>query len=340
MVRKSWFTRTVILTVALTLLLVMMGAWVRLTDAGLGCPDWPGCYGKLTPTQAKAEIAKAVLEQGGEHGPVSMGKAWREMAHRYLATLVGFLILVMAIWAFVKRKTPTPGRPAQGWKLPLALLIVVIWQGIFGMWTVTMALMPIIVTIHLLGGMLTFALLVWLMNRQFSLPQYVDNEPMANLQGLAWLGMAVLMMQIFLGGWTSTNYAALACSDLPLCQGKLWPASDFENGFSLVRKLGEDSAGNRITFPALTAIHLSHRIGAIVVLIVLGFLAHRVAKAGDRSLGRAIAGVLALQVALGIANVWFSLPLWVAVLHNGGAAVLLALLVTLNYRVYHAQRRL
>lgn len=333
------FRKTVVGTLILTLILVMMGAWVRLTDAGLGCPDWPGCYGKLTPLGAKQDIAKAVIEQGGEHGPVSMGKAWREMVHRYLATFVGFLILVMAIWSVVKRNTDSASRRQQGWILPVVLLFVVIWQGLFGMWTVTLDLMPIIVTIHLLGGMLTLSLLAWLANRQYAKPQYLDNEPVAKLRGLAVWSLIVVAAQIFLGGWTSTNYAALACHDLPLCQGQLLPPTDFKTGFTLLRELGVDPAGDPITFPALTAIHLVHRLGAIIVTIVVGLLAWRTIRAGEVTLGRAVGAALLLQLILGLANIVFSLPLWLAVAHNGGAALLCMLLVTLNYRVYHAQLR-
>ncbi len=346
--RLFTFRNFVISTFALTLFLVMMGAWVRLTDAGLGCPDWPGCYGKFTPLHAAKDIAKAVAEQGGEHGPVSMGKAWNEMLHRYLASFVGLLILIMATWSVFKpipKAGPALARTAsakpatQGWGLPVILLAVVIMQGMFGMWTVTLDLMPIIVTIHLLGGMITFSLLAWLMNRQFALPRYVDNEPVGRLKPWVLASAVVVVAQIILGGWTSTNYAALACPDLPLCQGQVWPPSDFRLGFTILRELGVDPAGNPITFPALTAIHLTHRIGAIFVLCIVAMTAMRAATAGERPLGRAIAVILIIQLLLGLSNVWFSLPIWVSVLHNGGAAVLLALLVTLNYRVYHARRR-
>jgi heme a synthase len=335
----SYFKKLVVLTLALTLILVMMGAWVRLTDAGLGCPDWPGCYGKLTPTMAKDEISKAVQVQGGEHGPVSMGKAWREMLHRYLASFVGLLILIMAGIALAQKKPVNTKSVTAPWKLPLGLLAVVIMQGLFGMWTVTLDLRPIIVTTHLMGGMLTFAMLTWLFCRQQAVPKAIDFEPLARLRPMALIAMAVLVGQIFLGGWTSTNYAALACSDLPLCHGKLIPDVNFSQGFTLFRELGVDPAGNPITLPALTAIHLTHRLGAIVAFVVIGLLVGRVIAAGQSWLGRAIGVALLVQVALGLSNVWFSLPLPVATLHNGGAAVLLGLLVILNYRVYHAQLR-
>jgi heme a synthase len=337
------YKNAVSLTLLLTLVLVMMGAWVRLTDAGLGCPDWPGCYGKLTPTQAKDEINRAVAQQGGEHGPVSLGKAWREMLHRYLASFVGLLIVGIAVLAFKQRNAIKSALLPRPWLLPVWLVFVVVIQGLFGMWTVTLNLRPIIVTTHLMGGMLTFSLLAWLINRQLNgtkaALRAVDYEPIARLRPLALIALSVVVLQIFLGGWTSTNYAALACNDLPLCHGKLVPDVNFSQGFTLFRELGVDPAGNPLTFPALTAIHLTHRVGAIVTFIIVGLCSYRVVTAGQAGLGGLIGLALLIQVLLGLSNVWFSLPLPVAVMHNGGAAVLLGLLVTLNYRVYHATKR-
>ena len=328
------FKRVITFACVITLALVMLGAWVRLTDAGLGCPDWPGCYGKLTPHHAANDIAGAVAEQGGEHGPVSMGKAWREMIHRYLASFLGLVIVAIAALAFSQRK-----KLSQPLLLPFALVAVVIMQGMFGKWTVTQDLMPIIVTTHLAGGMLTFGLLIWLWNRQQSGARYIDPEPMALIRPFALIGFGLIVTQILLGGWTSTNYAALACSELPTCKnGQWWPDTDFPKGFELMRHLGKTSAGEGITIDALTAIHLSHRIMAIVVFVYVAWLSMRVAKSGERKLGRWLALALIAQVIFGLSNVWFSLPLPVAVLHNGGAAVLVALFVTLNYRSYHARR--
>ncbi len=335
----SYYKKLVGFTLVVTLILIMMGAWVRLTDAGLGCPDWPGCYGKLTPSMAKHEITKAVEVQGGEHGPVSLGKAWREMLHRYLASFLGLLILVLAALALKNaKKAATKTLPAP-WILPVAMLFVVIMQGLFGMWTVTLNLRPIIVTTHLMGGMLTFALVVWLFNRQLAHIKAVDFEPLARLRTAAMVVMAILVGQIFLGGWTSTNYAALACIDLPLCHGKIIPDVNYAQGFTLFRELGVDPAGNPIMLPALNAIHFTHRLGAIVAFVAVGWLSGKAVKAGQVVLGRAIGVALIIQVLLGLSNIWFSLPLPVATMHNGGAAVLLGLLVTLNYRVYHATRQ-
>jgi cytochrome c oxidase assembly protein subunit 15 len=320
-------------TVVLTLVLIMLGAFVRLTDAGLGCPDWPGCYGNLTPLGAKEEIAKAVAEQGGEHGAVSMGKAWREMIHRYIAKILGLVIIVIAFVAWRRRE-----QLGQSPALPVALVGVVILQGIFGMWTVTLLLKPAIVTGHLIGGLITFSLLLWLWLRQLPQPRYVDAEPVAALSGAALVGLVLLSVQIFLGGWTSTNYAALACTDLPTCQGAWWPDANFADAFHVFRELGKTGDGEFLPMQALTAIHLMHRIGAVVVLVALGWLGHRVMRTeGMRGLGAAILVVLALQWLLGLSNVYWSLPLPVAVAHNGGAALLLGLLVVLNFRAHRAR---
>jgi cytochrome c oxidase assembly protein subunit 15 len=329
----QWFRRLVGFTVVLTLCLIMIGAWVRLTDAGLGCPDWPGCYGKLFPSQAKEQIAQAVAEQGGEHGPVSMGKAWREMGHRYVAKILGLLIIVIAAVAWLRRR-----EFQQSPALPIWLVGVVILQGLFGMWTVTLLLKPAIVTGHLLGGMLTFGLLLWLWLRQLPQPRYVDAEPVASLATPALAGLLFVVGQIFLGGWTSTNYAALACTDLPTCQGAWWPDMNFRDAFHFFRELGMTEDGEILPVEALTAIHLIHRIGAVAVLAVIGWLGWRVMRTdGTRGLGAAILCALAAQWLLGLANVYFSLPIAVAVAHNGGAAVLLGLLVMLNFRAHRAR---
>lgn len=330
---RRGFRRMVGAAVVLVLALIMLGAWVRLTDAGLGCPDWPGCYGKITPAQAKAEIAQAVQEQGGEHGPVSMGKAWREMIHRYVAIALGLLVVAIAITAW-RRRVELRQSPL----LAIALVGVVVLQGLFGKWTVTLLLKPAIVTGHLLGGMLTFALLLWLWLRQQPPARYLDAEPVAALRAPALFALAMVALQIFLGGWTSTNYAALACTDFPTCQGHWWPPANFRDGFHFVRELGMTGDGQLLPLEALTAIHLVHRLGAIAVLAVLAWLGVRTIRSeGERRLGVAILAMLAIQWALGLANIWLSLPISVAVAHNGGAAVLLGLLVMLNFRAFRAR---
>ena len=330
------FRRLVTAAAVLTLALVMLGAWVRLTDAGLGCPDWPGCYGKLTPAHATDRIAQAVAEQGGETGPVSMGKAWREMVHRYVATTLGLLIIAIAVLAWRRRAVLK-----QSPLLAASLVGVVVLQGLFGKWTVTLLLKPAIVTGHLVGGVLTFGLLLWLWLRQQPARRNVDAEPVAALRVPAIAGLAAVALQIFLGGWTSTNYAALACTDLPVCQGQWWPAANFADGFHFLRELGRTGDGGLLPIQALTAIHLAHRIGAVVVLAVIGWLGWRVARTpGERRLGAALLAALALQWSLGLANVWLSLPLPVAVAHNGAAVVLLGLLLVLNFRAFRARLRI
>ena len=316
--------------------LIMIGAWVRLTDAGLGCPDWPGCYGKLSPVQAKAQIAQAVAEQGGDHGPVSLGKAWREMIHRYIATGLGLLIIGIVLMALRLRH-----RLEQSPWLATFTLGVVILQGLFGKWTVTLLLKPAIVTGHLIGGLLTFSLLFWLWLRTRQAIEAVGSRlkvpvkpPTYGLQWFARLALLAVGFQIALGGWTSTNYAALACPDFPTCQEQWVPRVNFADAFHVVRELGKTAQGDMIDLPALTAIHLSHRLGAVLVLMIIGLLAFFCFRQGVATReARWLLLMLALQWALGISNVIFDLPLWVAVGHTGGAVVLLALTLLLNFRL-------
>lgn len=326
----SSYKRLVGFTTVLTFLLIMLGAFVRLTDAGLGCPDWPGCYGKILPTQAAAEIAAAVEAQGGTHGAVSMPKAWKEMAHRYVATFLGILIIAIMVMAWKKRhelrQSPT---------LATVLFFAVCLQGAFGAWTVTMLLKPAIVTGHLIGGMTILGLLTWLWLRQ---TDPAKNLPTTNRTGtlklLAKIGFVAVIAQIILGGWVSTNYAAVVCTDFPTCRGSLWPEMEFDNAFTIIRPLGETATGEMLNVNSLTAIHVTHRIGAIVVTLILGALAVALWRTpGAKALGAKVAGVLTLQLAMGIGNVVFQLPLWLAVAHNGGAALLVVTLILVNYRV-------
>jgi cytochrome c oxidase assembly protein subunit 15 len=324
------FRSLVYATTALAFVVVAVGAFVRLSDAGLGCPDWPGCYGQVTPAHAEEEIARAVGDQGGgEHGPVSLRKAWKEMAHRYLAGTLGLLILSIAILAWRQR-----GVLRQSPALPGALVGIVMLQAALGMWTVTLLLKPVVVTLHLLGGMATFALLAWLALRQHALSDGGDASSAAarRLQPWALGGLAILVLQIALGGWVSSNYAALACIDFPTCHGVWRPDMDFRHGFQLVRELGRTAAGEHLAYEALTAIHWTHRVGALVTFLYLGALA--LALARTRSLGgyaAALAVALTVQVGLGIANVLGGVPLATAVTHNAVAAILLALLVMINF---------
>lgn len=311
----------------LTFIVVVVGAYVRLMDAGLGCPDWPGCYGAVTPAQAQEEIGRAVQAQGGEHGPVSMRKAWKEMVHRYLAGTLGLVILALTVIAWRRRE-----RLDQSPALPTALLAVVVFQAALGMWTVTLLLKPVIVTLHLLGGMTTLALLTWLSLRQMRLAPRSDRETARALAPWAALGLVVLGVQIALGGWVSSNYAALACIDLPTCHGEWLPEMDFRHGFELVRDLGRRADGGHLAYEALTAIHWTHRVGALVTFLYLGAFAFALARLqGVVGYAIALAALLLCQVALGIANVAAGLPLGIAVAHNAVAALLLVMLVVINF---------
>ncbi len=329
------FLKTILFTTVFTLVVVVVGAFVRLTDAGLGCPDWPGCYGQVTPRHAAQDIAKAVAEQGGVHGPVSIQKAWHEMLHRYLAGTLGVLILGIAVMAWTLR-TKLDQSP---W-LASALLLLVVFQAALGMWTVTLLLKPVIVTLHLLGGMATLALMTWLALRQLDLPALPrDALPLRALRPLAALGLLLLVVQIALGGWVSTNYAALACIDLPTCHDEWAPKMDFQHGFQLLRELGQTAAGDKLSYDALTAIHWTHRVGAVVVTLYLAMLALLAARMqGLRGIAAALGGLLALQVALGIGNILTGLKLAVAVGHNAGAALLLVTLVVLNFALSRRPR--
>lgn len=326
------FRKLVFSALALTFVVVVVGAYVRLTDAGLGCPDWPGCYGKVTPKHAAAEIAQAVAEQGGTHGPVSLQKAWNEMAHRYLAGALGVLILLITVRAWMRRM-----RSVQSPWLATALLLLVIFQAALGMWTVTMLLKPVIVTLHLLGGMATLALLTWLAARQLAW----RDAGASWLKPWAALGLALLVVQIALGGWVSTNYAALACIDLPTCHGEWLPKMDFRHGFQLVRELGQTAAGDKLSYDALTAIHWTHRVGAVVLTLYLAALIALALRVGAlRAIAWVLAVLLVLQIALGMANILTGLKLSVAVGHNAGAALLLVALVMLNFALFHRPYRL
>ncbi len=322
------FYRWLVLTAtALAFVVVVVGAYVRLMDAGLGCPDWPGCYGEMSPAHAEDIISKTVQAQGGEHGPVSMRKAWKEMGHRYLAGALGLLILAIAggAWRWRSALSRSPA-------LPAALLALVILQAALGMWTVTLLLRPVIVTLHLLGGMATLALLVWLSLRQLAIGPPPDAQHAQRIRPWAALGLTIVIVQIALGGWVSSNYAALACIDFPTCHSVWRPEMDFRHGFQLVRELGRTAAGTHLAYEALTAIHWTHRVGALVTFVYVGALALSLARLrGFGALGAVLALTLALQVGLGVANVLAGLPLPVAVGHNAVAAILLATLVVINF---------
>jgi len=322
------FFRLSLLATCLALFVVVLGAYVRLSDAGLGCPDWPGCYGQLIAPSDSPEILKA--NTAFPERPFEAPKAWKEMIHRYFASTLGLLIVIMAGIAIKQRKII-----GQQVKLPILLVAVVCLQGALGMWTVTMLLKPAIVTLHLLGGMLTLALLWW----TFLSHQHKPNnslEASSLIRYWALLALVVTYFQIALGGWTSTNYVALHCYDLPTCQGQWLPPTDFSEGFTLWREVGIDYEGGRLSLEAGTAVHLTHRLGALITLLITGGLALKLFSLGSvlaRKLGALIAIALVIQVTLGLLNIILVLPIPIAVAHNGGAAVLLLSLVTVNRKL-------
>ena len=319
------FRRLLSLTVALTFLVVVIGAFVRLTDAGLGCPDWPGCYGHLTSLpETEQEIAAAQAQD--PRGTYDAGKAFREMLHRYLAGALGLLILALAVLC---RTRLGSARLARG---TMALLALVVLQALLGMWTVTLQLKPLIVTLHLLGGFATLGLIWWLLLRYHDWPRPTASDPPRSLHYLYAAALAGLVVQITLGGWTSTNYAALACPDFPTCREQWWPSGmDFSEAFVLWRGLGIDYEYGVLDSPARTAIHVAHRIGAIVASALILALAAASIRSGPgtwRTSGWVLITLLAIQVSLGIGNIVLQLPLAVAVAHNAFAAILLLAILT------------
>lgn len=327
-------------TTFLTLCLVALGAYVRLMDAGLGCPDWPGCYGKLSPFHAEVEISDA--QQTSPAGPVSAPKAWKEMVHRYVASVVGALIVAILLKIFYRRKNVRRDReePDLSLGLPLSLLAFVVLQGLFGKWTVTLLLKPAIVTLHLLGGMVILAMLTWLSARYLR-PAGASRPAEARaLRPWAILGLLLIFAQIALGGWVSANYAALACTDFPTCHGQWLPDMDFAHGFQVQRELGMTAAGVPLSNAALNAIQWTHRAGAMMVAVYLGVLAIVASRmSGLRGYASTVAAALVAQVSLGITNVLAMLPISIAVAHNVGAALLLMSVVMLNFALYQESAR-
>ena len=395
------FRKLLFFALFLTFDLIMFGAFVRVTDAGLGCPDWPGCYGKASPLGALDAIRAEAAQR--PQGPVTEFKAWVEMLHRYIAAGLGLIVIALAVMATrlaraareaervdashgrgpggrgpggpgpgghgpggpgPERRTPpgagarfgpvagarmAPADGAAGWPrtpapgLPphVALawftLAWIVLQGVFGAWTVTLKLKPLVVTAHLLGGMILFGLLLAQATRVAGHPP-VAGEAARHARWAA-VALGLLFVQIALGGWVSTNYATLACRDFPMCQGAWWPEMDFAAGFEPWRRLGLTGEGAALPFPALTAIHYTHRLFAYVVFAVVGVLAWRVRRvAGLERVGTGLLAVLALQLATGLTNIFLDWPLAAAVLHTGGAAALMGLLLVLNFRARAADR--
>ena len=333
------YRKLVWVTLFLTFDLILFGAFTRLTDSGLGCPDWPGCYGVSNPLAAHAEIKAAEAAQ--PTGPVTLQKAWIEMIHRYLAMAVGALIAALTAIAWRQRRASGASPwPATG------LLLLVCVQGAFGAWTVTLKLMPLVVTLHLLLAMCLLSALAWhgvrAAGSDFSDYPQQTRIGAAPLAKMAWAVLGLLFVQIALGGWVSTNYAVLACQDFPLCNGALVPGNaDFASGFELLRPLGVLSDGRPLPVEALVAIHWVHRAFAVIVTLAIITLAAAllrtpVARADEKHLARWLLGLLGLQIITGISNVVFTWPLAVAVAHNGGAAALVLVLTLLLARLVPA----
>ena len=324
------YHRFVVITCVLTFIVIVLGAYTRLADAGLGCPDWPGCYGKLTvPSSPEQVTEKHYLEQR----PLEPAKGWKEMIHRYFAGTLGLFILAITIWSWTRRRHD----PEQSIWLPTFLLALVVFQGALGMWTVTLLLKPVVVMGHLLGGFATFALLVLLALRSAPRKPVTGTGDWRTASAVA---VIVLVAQIALGGWTSSNYAALACLDFPTCHGSYWPVDmDFEEGFVMWRGTGVNYEFGVLDNPARTAIHFTHRIGALVTFLYLGWLVLALLRSGGGLAGTAllVGGLLLVQVGLGIGNVVMHLPLGVATAHNAVAALLLISLVYLNFRLWRQQ---
>lgn len=317
------FHRLAVIAAIIAFCVIVLGAFVRLSDAGLGCPDWPGCYGHLSwPVEAQAveEANQAFPER-----PVESAKAWKEMVHRYLAGALVLLVLALNYLAWKAQN-----RQADFRLLATILLVLILFQAALGMWTVTLKLWPIVVMSHLMGGLATFALLLWLAFRSGSSG---PNQAWVPMRPLIIAGLLVLVMQLMLGGWTSANYSALACPDFPTCQGQMWPDADFSEGFILWREIGVDYEGGVLDLPSRVAIHIAHRTGALVTFIVLGWLVLRLLQNVDtRPGGYLLGSLLLVQITLGILNILLYLPLPNAVAHNGVGALLVAMMIWLLSR--------
>lgn len=319
----SKYSKLAFFGVLLSFAVIMLGAYVRLSDAGLGCPDWPGCYGQAAWPTAENEIAKANAEF--PERAVEVDKAAKEVIHRYFAGILGLIALSLFIWAWRKRDE-------MAITLPTVLLIVICFQALLGMWTVTLQLKPLIVMAHLMGGMLTMSLFLWLAistSNKFQPYRYAGHVK----QWMVVMGLLLVVIQIALGGWTSSNYAALACVGFPQCNGQWLPEMNFSEAFVMWRGLGINYEFGVLDAPSRVAIQMAHRIGFVIVTLYLVWMSLKLMKNRElMPLGILVLTLLSIQIALGISNVVFNLPLLVATAHNGFAAFLLASLVILIYK--------
>jgi cytochrome c oxidase assembly protein subunit 15 len=317
--------------IVLAFVVIVFGAYVRLTDAGLGCPDWPGCYGFFGVPESSESLLEVEKTFPGQ--VVESGKAWREMIHRYIASTLGFLILILFGLSLSQKRKSGDHRKTR---LPFYLLILVIFQGLLGMWTVTLKVHPAIVSAHLIGGLSTLSLLFFYYKKLNTI-----NPTIERLNGFVVLGFCFLIIQILLGGWTSTNYAALGCPDLPLCYGQIWPDNmDFKTGFLSWQSFGENYEGGLLPPPARTAIHFTHRMGAIVALFLLGsigikYLSHK--HKPVQSAAKYFLVALIIQLMIGVVMVWTSINLSLATAHNAFAAILLLSFINLLYSIKYRQ---
>ena len=308
--------------ICMAFVVIALGAWTRLVDAGLGCPDWPGCYGFVVFPINEAEIA--IAESRYPTFPYDINKAIPEVVHRYFAAALGLLAIFLVYLSFRK----TNDKSIQGWSC--FLLIFISLQGTFGYLTVSLKLLPIIVTIHLFGGFTTLLLLyfIYLKSRNFEIFNQIN---ISNLKVISGIALAVLVFQIFLGVWTSTNYASLACADFPTCQGSYLPEMDFKNGFNLNQEVGPNYLYGLLDNPARVAIHYSHRISALLVTFIFLILMSRLWFSEAAPLASTLGILLLTQITLGIINVVYVLPLYVAIAHNLVAACLLLATFTVSY---------
>lgn len=322
----NFYKRLTFYATLLALIVVSFGAYTRLTDSGLGCPDWPGCYGTLSVPESIDQIEKAQAVY--PDSPVEIEKAWIEMIHRYIAGILGIMILVIAFMSIRLREQIN-----YSLKWPFFLLGLVIFQAALGMWTVTLLLKPAVVTSHLLGGMTVLGILTFLMHRNYGTHRenFVTDK---YERKIIRFSLVLLFIQIALGGWTSTNYAALACTDYPTCHGSLIPEMDFYNAFTIFRELGVTSIGEPLSLEALHAIQWVHRVGAIVLLVYLLFVAYILkVNQGFNMWRNVLILVISVQFIIGIANLLLHLPIVLATLHNLGAALLVVILVGINSRI-------
>ena len=337
--KKSLFFKLAFAATCLAFVVILLGAYTRLADAGLGCPDWPGCYGHIGVPKHVDDVATA--NQAFPERPVEAAKAWKEMIHRYFASTLGLFIFALGIIAIKKRNEPN-----QAFKLPLFLMVLVVFQGMLGMWTVTIKLHPTIVMSHLMGGMTTISLLWWLTLRSGGLFKFghVDSIYLNKLKTPALIGLVIVVLQVMLGGWTSSNYAALHCVEFPTCTGgEFLPAMNFVEGFDFLHEFGKNYEFGLMSNEARIAIHTTHRIGAVITALFVVWLGLKIlltpAYSPLKNAGIALLAVVTLQFILGISNVLLSLPLLVAVAHNGGGAILILTLVTMNHLVRNQDLR-